>query len=202
MHEQIIDLTLAAQGLFTFCYLISSFVVASNPYGGFPAVFTGLIHTAFIGISYYGIRQKPSRIIYGGILGACSVLICISLMTAIFWGQYGGCATLAKATYMMPTLAPTQAPHNANRNLMTEKLLENSARRLTGIACQHTSAMKSVCAFSVFHFLTYLGFVGILLKFKNEILATVPLEGGGYTAPADDNSKGLFDPLRPIGGIR
>jgi hypothetical protein len=49
------------------------------------------------------------------------------------------------------------------------------------IHCAKQSAMKSICTFSVFLFLSYLVLLGVMTKFKNEILGTAALnEGMGY----------------------
>ena len=186
IHEEAIDLTLAAQIFFSFCNLISSFVVGSNPYGGFIAILTALIYGAFTYVSWYGIRQKPSRILYGGIVGACSMLICISLMTAIFWGQYADCETLSEAQARHHSHSNDN--NNNHSNHTSRLLLETFSRRLTtGIECKRTSAMSALCAFSVFMFLTYLVFIALILKFKDEILASVPPEDG-YNQPGTTGS--------------
>jgi hypothetical protein len=44
--------------------------------------------------------------------------------------------------------------------------------------CRSQSAMKSVCAFSVFMFLSYLVLGGFLVHFKNAILGSAPLNEG------------------------
>lgn len=55
--------------------------------------------------------------------------------------------------------------------------------------CAHQSAMKSVCTFSVFLFLSYLVLLGVMTKFKNEILGTAPLnESMGY-APVSTSTS-------------
>ncbi len=47
--------------------------------------------------------------------------------------------------------------------------------------CAKQSAMKSACTFSVFLFLSYLALLGVMTKFKNEILGTAALnENMGY----------------------
>jgi len=168
LHTELFDYTILAQLLFTFCYLISSFVVAGNDYAGFLCVFLGLIYTGFACMSYYGVRKSPSRSWYGAILGASLLLVIISLQSAIFWGQYSECTRASS-----PTRAPTQKPSGRRLAQAT-----STQRLLLGIECEHTSAMKSVCAFSVFMFLAYIVQIGLLLKFKNDFLGSSPLDEG------------------------
>eukprot|EP01041_Mallomonas_annulata_P004900 gene4900-9767_t len=172
MYQQFVDLTLAVQAFFSFCYLITSFIVGSNPYAGFIAVFTALIYIGYIAVAWYGIRRKPTRLMYGGILGGCLVLVCMSLMDAIFWGQYAQCHTW----------------DGVYRRL--------DSRQLTGVYCKQRPAMRALCAFSVFMFLSYLVLTGIMMKFKNEILATVPDEG--YSNPAGEPFRSSsFNSMQP-----
>mmetsp|Transcript_5545 Transcript_5545/g.5726 ORF Transcript_5545/g.5726 Transcript_5545/m.5726 type:complete len:254 (+) Transcript_5545:107-868(+) len=239
MYAEAIDLTLAAQAFFTFCYLISSFVVGGNYYGGFIAVFTGLLYATSIGITYYGIRHKPSRMMYGSVLGAGTMLIFTSLMAAVFWGQYAECQTLSAAGASVinpnyvppPTSSPTMYPtvyeededadedkerrlrrlsellgHAANSVISTIDSESNhllsvfKSRKLSDVECAQTSAMRSVCAFSVFMFLSYIVLLSLLIKFKTEILATVPPEAdfaAAGQAPYRGGANPTFNAMQP-----
>lgn len=147
-HQKMFDFSTALLLGTESLYLFSSFFIATNAYGGFVAVFTGLVAIAFTVLSWYGIRRKINRTIYGAVLGVAAIFVVIYLETAIFWGQYSGCES------------------------------DPGSRRLTGVECSGTSAMKAVCAFSVFLFIFQLIYVGILLKYKNEILGTTAYDEG------------------------
>lgn len=166
-HEQFLDVILLVQSICSFCCLISAFVISSNSYAGFIAVLTSMIYCGFSAISWYGIRYKTNRILFGAILGASAVLVVISLQTAIFWGQYSGCESYGSASN-----------HSSSR-IMTHRLL-------SGVECKNTGGMKGVCLFSVFMFLSYIVFIALLGKYKNEILAALPVTDGYSSAP--DNS--------------
>lgn len=163
-HEQIIDGTVLFQIVIIFSYLISAFAVANEAYAGFNAVLTGFIFAAFTGLSYYGLRKNINRTIFGVILGGAFILMFVSLESAIFWGQYANCE-------------PYKQNEEESRRLSDfghSQLLASSQEYL----CLNRPAMKSVCAFSVFMFLSYVVMLGILMKFKNEILGTAPLDEG------------------------
>jgi len=161
-HEQLIDGSLLCQVVLTSCYFISSLFTLSNPYAGFNGFFLGLIYYIFIVLSYYGIRKHITRTHYGFVLAGTIFLIFISLENAIFWGQYSNCQVY-------------DARRRLN-NIISEK------HRLTSysVACHHTAAMKSVCTFSVFLFLSYIFQVLVYLKFKDELLGSGKLDEG-YT---------------------
>ncbi len=166
-HDQIIDGTILCQAVVIFCYLISSFVIATNYYGGGMAVLTGIVFAAFCGLTYYGLRRNISRTLFGVILGGTFILVFVSLESAIFWGQYGSCDE-----YVFES-------DKSSRALRSE---DAYTRKLTiGVECHRQSAMKSVCAFSVFMFLSYLFTLGVMMKFKDDILGTAPLNEGGYS---------------------
>ena len=194
-HNELIDFTLLAQGIFSFCFLISAFSVASNEYAGFVAVLSGFMFSGFTGVSHYGISYKPSGIFYGAILGSSVILVFVTLMSAIFWGQYGGCSSYEAAIYTTPdpssfptslptSSAPTMHSFQGTRaaaavdygqlvGQLDGSQIMHKSRQLYGVRCSSTSGMKSCCAFSVFLMLTYMFFVTILFRFKNEILTSV-----------------------------
>lgn len=93
----------------------------------------------------YYICRAINRTYYGIALGLYSVLILVSLQTAIFWGQYSSCDRI-------------------------EVHIDIKGRNLEGIDCDDVSAMKSLCAFSVFLFLTHLTFTLSLFFYKDRIL--------------------------------
>ena len=142
---QIIDSILIFQGIFCFCYFISSCVAFSNEYAGFVGLLTGLIYIASVGHTFYGLKRHLNRTMYGSILGLSSVLVILSLQSAIFWGQYSNCEEGTTT--------------------------DISNKGSIGVVCTHRGAMKSMCAFSVFMFLTYLGKYRLTLYY-NSILCT------------------------------
>lgn len=213
-HDQIIDGIIIAQIATVFCYLISSFVNATNQYAGFVGIITGVIYGVFTWLTHYGLRRNISRTLFGVILGGVVVLAFISLEGSIFWGQYGQCKS---SDYVYPTLRPTPMPTFApnafttrslgssfnfaglfdishfSRRLLEEDATYHVSRQLTiGVECSHGGAMKSMCAFSVFMFLTYLAIIGVMLKSKNEILGSGQLNEGYASVPS---STGADDAL-------
>jgi hypothetical protein len=179
-HDQLLDGTLMAQAAFTFAYLISSFVVAGNDYAGFNGVITGFIFGGSIGLTYYGLKKAISRTNYGIILGACSMLVFVCLESSIFWGQYSSCVHYSTVEDSSPpTTAPTAAPLVFR---MSDSIsVESESRLLTssiGSECRNQKAMKSMCAFSVFMFLSYLFLLTLLIRFKNDFLGSAPLNEG------------------------
>ena len=274
-HKDLIDGTLYFQTVVCFCYMISSFVVASNIYAGFDAVVLGLVYAGFIVTTYYGVRFTPSRTFYGAVLGGAIILCFMSLQSSIFWGQYAHCEiydgsgtpsptfhptssfpTVKPSISPYPTLAPTSPDMRRKRSLQQEQrskdlkmelnsikqryriddvdgefknlrkgelktevtrgkeaesslsnfaeltnafsssahvAIETLRSRFTGQAasqstvtrqlrhnvdCKHTSAMKAVCAFSVFMFLSYLIQIFFMYHFKHDILGSAPLDEG------------------------
>jgi len=173
-HGELLDYTLIAQLLFSCCYLISSFFVFGNDYAGFNALLLSVFFFLKIYFTYVGIKKSPSRSLYGAVLGSGLILLVLSLQSAIFWGQYADCEKASQ-----PSSAPTNSPAQAQKILMNSSAnLDFAQRQLLGVECNHTSAMKSVCAFSVFMFLAYIVELGLLLKFKNEFLGSAPLDEG------------------------
>lgn len=155
---ELIDSTLIAEGVFVFCYVISSLFLLSNSYAGFVGGMFGIVWIVYLAFAYYSIRMKPSRILYGVTLGVSVMLIILTLQQAIFWGQSSGCSQTA-----------------------------DGHRRLLGIECYQIGAMKSVCTFSVFLFLAEIFLVFILLRHKDDLLPTgsdnsisPPTVPGGY----------------------
>lgn len=178
-HHELIDFTILVQALFSFCFLISAFSIASNKYAGIVAVLTGLIFCCFTGISHYGISYKPNKILYGAILGASVNLIFVALESAIFWGHFGNCSVYsASPSTPSPSVvlstAPISEPTVNNRYTRLLNILPRLKmfhhRQLHGAQCTSSSGMKSCSTFSVFLVLSYIFFTILLLRFKNEIL--------------------------------
>lgn len=76
-----------------FCFLISSFFVAPNPYAGFVAIFTGLFSIFHIVGSWYFLRRNIGLATYGAVLGSSCVMVFVYIETAVFFGQYSACET-------------------------------------------------------------------------------------------------------------
>lgn len=134
------------------CFLLSSLFIASNPYAGFLAVFTGLLFLAHTGGVWYCIRQQQqqhsvSRTLYGAVLGSSCVMVVICLETAIFFGQYSACE---------------------KRNNSDDYIHGNTGQ--LGVSCRGRPAMTSLCTFAVFLFLLALCSVGALLRHKDDLL--------------------------------
>lgn len=200
-HEQLIDGTLMAQVVILICYSISSLVVIGNNYAGFNGFFTALLFGGGIYFTHHGLKNI-SRTLYGIILGGVSILVFISLESAIFWGQYSGCthySTIDDSSppTMKPTKAPTGDDDDDKRRLMESvdfsfHTTSSSASMLSGYEghysrqlsgsigseCRNQSAMKSMCTFSVFMFLSYLVLGAFLVHYKNAILGSAPLNEG------------------------
>lgn len=157
------------QVVIIFCYLISSFVVAGNIYAGFTSILTGLLFFGFCGLTFYGLRRNISRTMFGIILGGTFVLVFVSLESAIFWGQYAHCEQ-----------------YNNHRLLHSASSLVS--RQLSGMVCEQRAAMRSVCAFSVFMFLSYLAILGLMMRFKNDILGSGPLNEGYAAVSTGSNT--------------
>lgn len=167
--DQLLDGTLIAQAAFALSYFISALVVSGNAYAGFNAVLLGLVYASFIALAYLKVKNDLSRTMYGIILGVAVMLTFVSLENAVFWGQYAGCESSSTTVYSVsPTYAPTNSP-TSSRRLFDDV---ESRRRLNsiGVQCSNRSAMRSVCAFSVLMFLSYLFLIALLIRYKNDIL--------------------------------
>jgi hypothetical protein len=219
-HEEILDVTLVAQAVIWIGYTISALVVISNNYAGFNGFLTALMFGGGIYLTHWSIKHI-SRTLYGILLGMVSVMVFVSLESAIFWGQYGSCAHYStKDDSSPPTMKPTEMPveDEGRRALLFEEyqIKEHDALQV-GVSsamssvisllfstlssqpesdysslsssrvlnssyisdqCSSQGAMKSVCAFSVFMFLSYLVLGAILVHYKNAILGTAPLNEG------------------------
>lgn len=177
-YEQLMEASLAAQGVFTFCYFISSLVVVGNAYSGFNALILSFVFIAMIALMYMKMRKDVSRTMFGIVLGLTAVLVFVTLESSIFWGQYGSCDSYNNDD-LYPTFSPTAVDRRA---LFQSEKIEDfvyPARRLNriGVQCKHKAAMRSVCAFSVFMFLSYLFQIALLIRYKDEILKTSATDG-------------------------
>ncbi len=185
-YDAQLDLTLAAQSVFTFCYFISSIVLLDNSYAGFDGALLGLLYGATIALSYKGLKKDQNRIIYGIILGAVFVLVFLSLQSAIFWGQYSGCESYSSSS---------TSQDDDKKNGDDKKNDDDKKRRmLTGVECYYTSAMSSMSAFSVFMFLSYIVQLYLMIKHKHEILGD-PGSKGGYATIPPRAPSGSFRPV-------
>ena len=73
--------------LFTIC----AFSVASTYNAGFNVVLTSFLYFGFSAISYYVINRDKRPVFVGGVIGAGIMMIFLTLMTSIYWGQLSGC---------------------------------------------------------------------------------------------------------------
>lgn len=148
--HQLVDFLLIVQLLFLFAYFLSAFFLISNDYAGFVGLFLGIIYLLTIVLTYRVLRKDiTTRTSYGILLGVTLILIFMSLESAIFWGQYAGC------TPFKYTLNITNASAYA-------------------VECTNPWAMRSVSTFSVFLFLSYICQLALLIKYKEELLASAP----------------------------
>lgn len=208
-YQEFIDFTLLAQGIFSLCFLVSALSVSGYDSTGYLAVFTAFFFAAFTGTSHYGISYKLTGVFYGAILGGSFILIFVALQSAIFWGHYGTCSTVNTP---LPTMAPTMQPSTntptiqPSTNIPTMQpstntptllqlnflLMEQSVniqhRRLGEIICISTGGMKAVCTFSVFLMLSYIFFLVVLFRFKDDILAKLSSNEQYTSVPSSEYS--------------
>ncbi len=153
-YENVLKYTIISQILFSLAFSISSFVAFSDQYAGFVGILVGIL---FVGLScwtYYCSNFDMNRTVFGAILGSCSVFSMISLQTAIFWGQLSNCSPIKS------------------------KNVKVTYKGSIGYECKNTDAMKSMCTFSVFIFLSYIALIGVLLFYKDDILGNEKLNEG------------------------
>lgn len=168
-HSEFIDRLLQVQGLLILAYFISACVVGGNSFAGFNALFLGIIFGCVAVATYYGLKIYPTRLNFGIILGGTAILMFLSLQSAIFWGQYADCETHRR--YLS---------EEVESNATLQRILSSSFD--LGPECKNTSAMKSVCTFSVFMFLSYIAQIWLLVQFKNDILVSAPPETDNYSS--------------------
>lgn len=158
--HQLIDLILGFQILCIVCFFISAFFQWNNVYAGFTTFFLGILISIFIYYTYRILRIEITRISYGIILGGSVMLVFILLQSAIFWSQYSGC---------IPNKNPSATSTTTSSNGY-------------GVNCTYTAAMESLSTFSVFLFLSYISLIGVMIKYKNDLLGNAPVREGGYSA--------------------
>ena len=95
--------------------------------------------------------RNINRTYYGVVLGSYSVLTVISLQAAIFWGQYANC-------------------DEGHVSASSGGSSGGARRHLEGVYCEHTGAMKALCTFAVFLFVSHVAFGFVLFQFKDRIL--------------------------------
>jgi hypothetical protein len=64
---------------------------------GFNVVLTALLNIAYVGGSYYVIKKSNTPIAVGFLIGVTAMLVTLSLMTAIFWGQLRNCEAVSSS---------------------------------------------------------------------------------------------------------
>lgn len=198
--QELIDFTLLSQGILTLCFLVSALSVSAYDSTGYIAVFNSFLFAAFTGASHYGISYKLTGVFYGAILGSSFILIFVALQSAIFWGGYGTCNVVATSLpTMAPTLAPTifptmqpstNTPTLSQLNLLLmEQSVNIQHRRLDELVCISTGGMKAVCIFSVFLMLTYIFFLVVLFRFKDDILVKLSSNEQYASVPSSEYSQ-------------
>lgn len=199
-HDQLLDYLLVGQLAIEIGYTISALVVAGNTFSGFNGIFLGFVYILFTLFCYYGLRKKINRTIFGAILGGATMLLFMSLENAIFWGQYGSCNTYSRRNLLMSDTPSTDIWESDNISLMGQQHLRRNLSYAP--ACYNQGAMRSVCAFSVFMFLSYIALLALLLYFKNDILGNAPLdEGAGYASvPTTQPAEEAYAKTIAVGG--
>jgi hypothetical protein len=86
-HEKILNVLLMVQGLFSFAFLICSFVVAGTATMGFNVILTALLCIAFIGGTYHVLNNSKKALSVGFAIGVALMMTFLFLETAIFWGE-------------------------------------------------------------------------------------------------------------------
>ena len=176
--------------------------MAANDYAGFVAVFSAFCVTNFTGVSYYGVRYKPDKIFYGAILGASVGLVFVTFLSAIFWREYSTCLTSSEYT-SDPTSAPTSAPITAQSSVLaatsltelaslqhSKMMLESvRSRKLYGVECSQTSGMSALSIFSALLMLTYIYFITVLFRFKDDILGATRNNNRYFAVPNGNNAN-------------
>jgi hypothetical protein len=152
-HHELLDFTILVQAALSFCFFVSAIYVFGNHYAGFSALFLALLFSVMTGVSHFGLSCYPNKMMYGAILGSSTVMIFVSLQSSIFFGSYGTCIS-------PPVIVPSIAP----------ALLIDAHRSLYGVECYNVGGLKSCCAFSILLMLSYLIFITLVIRFKNEIL--------------------------------
>jgi hypothetical protein len=160
-HKELVDSTLLAQAVFSFCFFLSAFAVAANDYAGFVAVVTAFVYSIFTGVTYYGISYRPNQTFYGATLGASIILIFLSFESAMFWGLYGSCSTYEEAISSTtdspssypssyPSSSPSSNPSASPSLSSTPTQSPTSARRLSSFFLSSSSLSSSSLSSSSF----------------------------------------------------
>jgi hypothetical protein len=158
-HEQVLDLNYVLQVAFLILYLLTSLSLMGNKFAGLNASILGLVLVLFTVYSYRVLRLNVTRTTYGIVLGASFMLVFILLQSAIFWGQYAGCVP-------------------SSTNVKIDKEYGD---------CQHTEAMKFLSGFSVLLFISYGSLIAIMIKHKNDILGSAPVQERGIYMQVPSN---------------
>ena len=133
----VLNTNIALQSIFSFAFTICAVVLAREPNAGFSAVFTSIIYVAFVTGSHYVVNQLVHPILLGYLAGVSFVMIFISLMTAIYWGELAKC---------------DKPRHNIS---------------MQHFMCNNKPAYRAICTFAVFMFLLQMAFVAMLMVYKD-----------------------------------
>ena len=84
------------QGILSFPFSICAFVAADTSNAGFNVVLTAFMYIGLSAGMYYTLQMQPSRspLTVGFLIGVCSIMTIVSLMTAVFWGQLANCESI------------------------------------------------------------------------------------------------------------
>ena len=64
--------------------------------------------------------------------------------------------------------------------------------------CSNRLSMRFACAFSVFMFITYLFFILVLFRFKDDILGSAPFDEGYFSVPTSEQHTNTTLPPYPL----
>ena len=229
-HTKSVSYLLQVQSVFICLYLLSAVFVADNSYNGFNSLLLGGVFLAFAGLTYYVLNVHINRTIFGAVLGSSCILVFIALESSIFWGQISNCSAPTTTTLTLPlsTVAPTligAAYRQSERHLMPHSYMRvssnlftspsNSVSSLNGLRqllasdhyrygpeCNSRTAMRCLCAFSVFMFLSYITQVGLLVYFKNDLLASSNNIDEDVEVPVGIDSTQQYNPYNISGLVR
>jgi hypothetical protein len=89
--KRLININLATQMAFSLFFSISSFFVAKIANAGLNVVLTGAANFLFASAAFYVVNKRQDAGSIGQVIGAGAVMVFLSLITAIYWGQLSRC---------------------------------------------------------------------------------------------------------------
>lgn len=87
----ILNLHIFAQIANGILFVLCAFSVSHTYNAGFNVVLTAVLYFAYAGVAYYVINKDKRPVYVGGVIGGGIMIVFLSLMTSIFWGQLSVC---------------------------------------------------------------------------------------------------------------